>query len=316
MNPHDPLAADTRGRADLIRVLFATVATFSLASALQVQERLTTWMQSFEHWQLDELPLALTSLSIGLAWYAWRRRREADALLARNRELAQRLMRVQDEERRALARDLHDELGQHCTALRIESTVMSRSTDPVQVAAAARRAAESAEHLHAGVRGMLKRLRPAELDELGLAAALRALCDACRARSGLRCGADLPTELPPLGEELHNALYRVAQEGLNNVERHARATCAELRLTIEPDAVVLEVLDDGRGIPAMSRPHGLGLLGVAERAAALGGQVAVHRLPGAGTALRLTLPRLARADQPVAADNRSPLTVATQGAAA
>ncbi len=281
-----------RARSDLAWVLAAAAATFVLAGRIGLQERLSALTLPFERWQVDELPLTLLVLSLGLAWYAWRRRGEAARLLAHNRELAQRLIQVQDAERLALARELHDELGQHCTALRIEATVIERARDPAQAAAAAQRAASSAELLHEGVRRLLRRLRPAELDELGLAAALRSLCDSWESRSRLRCTLVLQGELKGLGEALDTALFRVTQEALSNVVRHAHADEVRIELRATPAALVLTVQDDGRGLPAARRHEGLGLLGAAERAAALGGRFEATTAPGGGTCLRMTLPRL------------------------
>src|SRR5450631_3145857 len=139
-------------RTDFGWVLLATLLTFALSSKLELQEHIASAAARFEAWQLDELPLTLTVLSLGLAWYAWRRRREAARLLAHNRELAQQLIAVQDNERVALARELHDELGQHCTAIRLEAAYIQRSRDGAEITAAAQRTASTAELLHLGVR--------------------------------------------------------------------------------------------------------------------------------------------------------------------
>ena len=279
-------------RSEFAWVLAATALTFVLSSALELHEKLATLAARFETWQIDELPLTLTALALSLAWYAWRRRAEAARLLAHNRELAQQLIAVQENERLALARELHDELGQHCTAIRIEAAYIQRSRDVAQVAAAAQRAAAAAELLYESVRRLLRRLRPAELDELGLVAALQSLCEACEARSGVRCGFQHDGEPIAPGEAIDTAVYRVTQEALSNVVRHAQAASVRVELTVARGALALQVADDGRGFDPSTRTRGLGLLGAAERAAALGGQFEALSAPGTGTRVCMRLPLL------------------------
>jgi signal transduction histidine kinase len=278
-------------RSDALWVALATAGAFFLAGRLELQERLAVLTANWEAWQMDELPTTLVVLSASLAWYAWRRRREAAALLLHNRELAQRLLQLQDQERLSIARELHDELGQHCTALRMEAAYLGRVQEPAQVNAAARRVASSAELLHEGVRRLLRRLRPAELDELGLPAALRSLCDSWESRSCLRCTLTLPGAVQSLGETLDTAVYRVAQEALSNAMRHAHAQHVRVTLDVQADHVTLSVEDDGCGIDLTRSTRGLGLLGAAERAAVLGGEFEVSGTPGAGSCVRLHIPR-------------------------
>jgi glucose-6-phosphate-specific signal transduction histidine kinase len=278
-------------RHDALWVVLLPLLAFLVAGRFELQEKLTALTARWETWQLDELPLALLALSASLAWYAWRRRREAAEMLLHNRELAQRLLQLQDQERMAIARELHDELGQHCTALRMEAAYLARVQDTAQVHGAARRVASSAELLHEGVRRLLRRLRPAELDELGLPAALRSLCDSWESRSCLRCTLTLTGAAQSLGDVLDTALYRVTQEALSNAVRHAHAQHVHITLDVQPDSVRLCVHDDGCGIDLTRSTRGLGLLGASERAAALGGRFEIAGTPGAGTRLQLLLPR-------------------------
>lgn len=288
--PGPTLAPVRAGRSDLLWVVLLPVATFVLASRFEVYERVSHLALRLEKWQVDEIPLALLVLSVTLAWYAWRRRNEAARLLARNRELTQQLIAVQDRERQALARELHDELAQHCTAIRIEATYIQRAQSLEQIGAAARRAASSAELLQAGVRRLLRRLRPAELDELGLVAAMQSLCDDWAARSGVACRFRPQGQLRGCGEAMDTTIYRVAQEALVNVMRHAQATQVEIALVATPASVVLHVQDDGRGLAADAPAQGFGLLGATERAAALGGSFETRSAPGCGTQVRMHLP--------------------------
>jgi glucose-6-phosphate-specific signal transduction histidine kinase len=326
-------------RRDFLGVVALTLLIFVLSVALQLNERLAGWMIRFEAWQVDELPLSLVVLGVGLAWFAWRRQTDAQALLAQNRELAQQLIAVQESERVALARELHDEMAQHCTAIRIESAYMQRAQLSLQgmlsnagptaiaeasparpieancvtaqiesicaaaqiesICAAAQRAAQTAEQLQHSLRGLLRRLRPPELDELGLVAALQAMCQAWQVRTGVVCVFAAEGQWPVNGAgsttTRDTALYRVAQEALSNVMRHAQARQVRMSLNFDgQDGLALTVSDDGCGFEHGVTKPGLGLRGAQERAAIFGGQLQLSSAPGLGTSLRLHLPHLQR----------------------
>jgi len=298
-------AVDALARHDLLLVAALTLVTFALACVFELHELLGGVTARFERWQLDELPVAAGVLCVGLAWCAMRgkraalaelqRRRAAESagvrLLAHNRELAQQLIGVQESERRALARELHDELGQHCSAIRVEAACMLHAHDMTEMAAAAGRTAANADALYASVRSLLRRLRPAELDELGLLAALQSLCEAWEARSGVACVLHHDGPLDGLGEHIDTALYRVAQEALTNVLKHAGASQVKVSLQRPVHGEVqLQVSDDGCGFDTTRPTDGLGLLGAGERAAALGGRLQVSSTAGRGTRLRLAVP--------------------------
>ncbi len=292
-------------RADLWVVAGLTLATFVLSCVFELSEALTRLTRPLEMWQLDELPIALLALAVGLAWYALRRATQARAelrmrvqaqaqtltLLAHNRELAQQLLGVQEAERRVLARELHDELGQHCHAIRVDAAFMQRCEDAEQSRAAVLRTAATAQALLGNVRSLLRRLRPAELDELGLIAALQSLCEAWEERSHIACVFRHAGSLEGLGENIDTALYRVTQEGLTNVQRHAQAHQVRIHLQRSAPAIIeLCIEDDGLGFDPQVDTQGLGLLGATERAAALGGQLQVQSKPRLGTKLRLLIP--------------------------
>lgn len=300
-------AAPSPWRSDLWWVLAATIGCYVLASALDLHETFFHWVARYEHWQADELPLSFTVLSSGLAWYAWRRRRDAlaelqlrvqaqaqaDTLLAHNRELARQLIALQESERRALARELHDELGQGCSALRVETAFLRRcaAEDRAGQLAAAARADAAASALYGSVRDLLRRLRPASLDTLGLVAALQDLAGAWAQRSGVRCIFTHEGELQALDDAVNITVYRVAQEALNNVLRHAAADTVRLVLArTASDGLYLSVHDNGRGMDLAAATRGLGLLGATERAAMLGGELALRNEAGLKLSLRIPLP--------------------------
>ena len=313
----DPPAPRATWRADLWIVAAATLACYVIASALELQESLSHRLARYEHWQADEIPMSLTVLAFGLAWYAFRRRQESQRLLAsrlsaeariadllaHNRELAQQLISLQENERRALARELHDELGQGCTAIRVETAWLRHcaANDHAGMLAAAGRADAAAGALYHLVRDMLHRLRPPNLDALGVDAALQALCETWQERTGVVCEWRRVGASDSLGDVVNVTLYRVTQEALTNVTRHAAAQRVQVTLMRErADEIVLEIADDGRGMAADAANSGLGLLGATERAAAVGGTLSVTSPAGAGVRLRLCIPLPAapRADVP------------------
>lgn len=303
----DASSPQRRWRRDLIWVALATVATYALSIAFEVHERYVAWVARYEHWEVDELPLTLAVLACGLAWVALRRRHEAEdalrrraaaeshvaALLAHNRELSQGLIALQESERRALARELHDEFGQRCSAIRAEVSWLRHSAagDRAGMLAAAERADVAAQDLYALVRDLLRRLRPAELDALGLVAALQAQCEAWEERTGIACVFH-PDGLDEAYDDAVNVtVYRVVQEALTNVMRHARASSVKVLLSArEPAVLCLTVQDDGRGMDVGAASRGLGLLGATERAAAVGGVLEVRSTLGTGVRLELRIP--------------------------
>jgi len=295
-----------RWRIDLAVVVALTVGCYAVSVALELNEWMSHTLARYERWQADELPLSLTVLAAGLAWFALRRRREAQAelqlreqaearvtgLLHHNRELAQRLISLQERERRALARDLHDEVGQACSAIRVELAFIRHCEGALRegIAEAAERAEGRALRLYTLVHDVLSRLRPANLETLGLVAALQELCESWEERSGTSCVFHHEGLAQPLGEAIDIAVYRVTQEALTNVTRHAQASAVRVRLVRADDTLTLTVQDDGRGVDAVRASAGLGLLGATERAAALGGTLAVRSAPGTGVLVTLQLP--------------------------
>ena len=292
--------------ADLLLVVASTAVVFAIAAWLELYEAFSRWISPFERYQADELPFALLILAAGLSWYAFRRWREARAelamrvtaetrvgeLLAHNRELAQQLIALQESERRALARELHDELGQSCNAIRVEAAFIQRCRpeDHAGMVAAAVRVGAVAESLYAIVRGMLRRLRPANLDELGLVAAVQELCESWEERSRIPCVFHSDGVLDDLGDATNIAIYRVAQEALSNVMRHAHASNVRIGLSVTSSGQVqLTIQDDGIGMNVGAAHRGLGLLGAAERVAALGGRLDIDSRPGEGTRLTMRL---------------------------
>lgn len=216
-----------------------------------------------------------------------RRKRDETKL----RELAVALLNAREEEGKRIARELHDELGQAMTALQLdlgwlERKLPSEAAELHQRLAAARALVDENLQL---ARRLSSELRPSLLDDLGLPAAIGWLCRDFERRAAIPCTLDVPESPGALTEPQSTALFRVLQEALTNVARHARAERVAVQLDLGPGGAVLSVDDDGAGIPE-GAPHGLGILGMRERLRAVGGELEIERRPGGGTAVRARLP--------------------------
>lgn len=205
------------------------------------------------------------------------------------RALSQRLVESQELERKKLSRELHDEVGQILTALRVQMGQI----EPAGEASAAhlQQASALADRSLRSVREMARGLRPAMLDDLGLGPAVNWLCRDVSRNTSLDVSVQLEGEFSGLTESQRTCLYRVVQEALTNCVKHAGATTARVLLHDSPRDVVLTIQDSGIGFAAGSS-GGIGLLGMRERVEELEGEFAVVSSPGSGTVIRAILPKV------------------------
>jgi signal transduction histidine kinase len=245
--------------------------------------------------------------AIGNAFLLEETRRHAEQLAAgeaelrsyaeRLRALSMRLVEVQEAERKRIAAELHDRVGQTLTALSISLNVL-KARLPADAAIAVQPQIEDGlglvESTAEGIREVIADLRPAVLDDYGLPAALRWHAEQFEQRTGIatRVVADASIRLPPASEA---AIYRIAQEALTNVAKHAKASVAEVRLMASAKTVSLTVTDDGKGFDPSAGPMvdhlGWGLMIMRERAEALGGWFALESAPGEGARVEVAIPR-------------------------
>lgn len=213
------------------------------------------------------------------------------------RELAKRIVTVQEEERRRVSRELHDEAGQSLTALKLSLEMIHAELPPAleTIDQSLAEAIELTDETMERIRRLAHGLRPPALDALGLHTALEGLCCEFANRAGLEMVYE-GCELPRLPDTLTISLYRFAQEALTNVIKHANANRVEVSLWRQGDQLCLMVADDGRGLPTEERPptlsdsSGLGLVGMTERLMLLGGQLKIESQPGEGTRLTAYAP--------------------------
>ncbi len=198
-----------------------------------------------------------------------------------------RALLAQEAERRRIAQELHDEVGQSMTAILL---VLKRAADDAQepLRGELHQAQEITRDSLDEVRRLVRRLRPGVLDDLGLISALTSLTQDFATHAGLYVARRFDTDLPALAPETELVLYRVAQESLTNAARHAEASRVEVSLRRVGDAVELEIADDGRGIEAAC--EGAGIRGMRERALLAEATLDLTSRPGSGTRIRLTAP--------------------------
>jgi two-component system sensor histidine kinase UhpB len=214
-----------------------------------------------------------------------------DRLERERRHSGRRALAAQENERRRLARELHDEIGQTLTGVVLQLEALQRSA-PLALQEAIGDAQETARAGVEEMREIARGLRPPALDEFGLRSALVSLAAQVTDRSGIRVRSRLSEHLPALAPEQDLAIYRVAQESLTNVARHADARDVELSLAVtDTGDVRLRVHDDGRGIAAHDASGGgTGLAGMRERALLIGGRLAIAAADSGGTEVELTVP--------------------------
>jgi signal transduction histidine kinase/ligand-binding sensor domain-containing protein len=234
-----------------------------------------------------------------LAVLSMRRRRERrlegearTELNERLRELTRRLMTSQEDERRNISRDLHDDLGQLLTVTTMQIELAEGLEDHEQRHSALQLATRSTRQAMDSVRNLAAQIRPTLLDDLGLETAVNATLDDYAASTGLTLERDVVFEHAELSDNVASHVFRIVKESLTNVVRHAHAEKVSLRLEVTAHAIDFLVQDDGDGFdPEISTDiHGIGLLGMRERAEALGGTFVIETQPGQGTSLHVTIP--------------------------
>jgi two-component system sensor histidine kinase UhpB len=212
----------------------------------------------------------------------------------RLRTFSSRLQDVREEERTAIARELHDELGQAMTGLRMDLAMCSDKLPDGRADLQERlsQMIRLADENIALVQSISSQLRPPVLDVLGLGPAVEWLVEELARRSDLEFDLGLASEDIDLDPKSSIAAFRVVQEALTNVIRHAQAKKVRIRLSTFEDQLVAEIADDGVGIPAdaIDHPRSIGLLGMSERAIAQGGSLEIEGEVGAGTRVLLALP--------------------------
>jgi PAS domain S-box-containing protein len=269
------LYANARGFFDTEQMLQLDDLAMDIAFALELHERET------ERQRID------------------RALRDSEARLkdsmAELHAVSTRLNEAREQERVKMARDIHDHLGQALTALKMDVAEIRRRLSSGDTALVEKRLVEMSALIDTSVddvRRVAAELRPVVLDDLGFISAIRAYFIDVERRGNIRCVLSTTLSDLKMPDDRATALFRILQEALTNVVRHAEAQRVEVGLTADAGSVRLVVHDDGRGIPATEarNPRALGLVGMRDRALLFGGDVIVTGLPGEGTTITVTLP--------------------------
>lgn len=206
------------------------------------------------------------------------------------REAARRIVDAHESERLRIAQELHDEVGQTLTAVLLQLSRLQERL-PAELCDELNEAQDAARASLEDVRRIATDLRPEALKDLGLASALATLSDGFGRRTGLHVDRRIQTPMPQLNGEAELVVYRIAQEALTNVARHAGSNTAQLTVQTHADRLVLTVRDHGRGMPSRDAVDGNGMRGMQERASLVGAELRIQApADGSGTELRLELP--------------------------
>jgi signal transduction histidine kinase len=285
-------------RRSLIGSLSKRLQDINVENLRLAQRRLNDSQRESRYW-LRRLTYSVLILSAIVAilsvWWIFRLERRARAAETELRQLSQKLVQTQEAERKALSRELHDQVGQMLTALRVEISNLGRigSSDPERLQLHVTQAKQVAEGAMKTVRDLAMGLRPSMLDDLGLGAALGWQTREFSRLNGVPANLKLDGPLDSLSEEARTSLFRIVQEALTNITRHAKATRVDISLQANDEMVELKVVDDGGGMDtAAARRTGLGLLGMEERVRELHGELNIESDIGHGTVVRVSIPVL------------------------
>jgi len=301
-------------RRDILLIVVVAIVAAFICAKYNLSEAMLNWTRPFERLQLDELPAVLLVIAISLIWFSSRRYFEAnrqlrlrrivearlEEALAENQRLAQQYVDMQEYERKALARDLHDELGQYLNAIKLDAvSIREAALGQPAINTVARAMIANIDRVYGVVTGLIRQLRPVGFDDLGVSAALEHCVNEWRSRlPSTAIEMSMSGEFGSLDETRGLALYRLVQEALTNIARHSRATNVEIRIAagrvvdLRPYVEIL-IADNGAGADMRVRRTGLGLVGMRERVSALGGSIALASEPGAGFKVEASLPMTA-----------------------
>ncbi|MEP6546115.1 MAG: ATP-binding protein [Gammaproteobacteria bacterium] len=313
MNPKDEGDSGRKmsvRRDILLIVVIAIIAAF-LCAKYNLSEALLKWTRPLERLQLDEAPAVLLVIAVCLIWFSSRRYFEAKRqlrlrrsvevrlaeALAENQRLAQQYVDMQEHERKALARDLHDELGQYLNAIKLDAlSIREGACDLPVVDRASQAMITNIDRMYGVVTGLIRQLRPVGLDDLGVAAALEHCVNEWRLRlPHATIDVSISGDFENMTETAGLVIYRLVQEALTNIARHADATRVEIRVTsarsaTSDESIEILIADNGRGTDMKVPRSGLGLVGMRERVSALGGSIVLASELGAGFKIVASVP--------------------------
>ena len=276
-------------RVDTLLVGFACMLALITAMGMQVRPFTYLWVSLY-----TGVAVAVLSISLTLRLEKKYRAEHEAALSAKEdlRRLSARLVAAQEQERQTLSRELHDQVGQTLTAIKIDVARAEQSLLPSQkdVGERLQRARLGADETLEIIRRMSMLLRPSMLDDLGLSAALGWYTKQFSASTAIRVSLNDDGSADLLPDSGKISLYRIVQEALTNCARHSEARSILIVLASEEDRYVMRIEDDGQGFTPAHQAKGIGLIGIEERVAEMGGTLTLDSKPGAGTRIRISIP--------------------------
>jgi len=241
------------------------------------------WASNYEEsLDIDELPIGLLASLATLLWLSERRIYESNILMKQNHALLQRVLEVQETERKRIAQDLHDDLGQYLNAIKAQATsLLLDNASSADTRMTAQRIADTADYSYEAARQMMHSLRPVALDELGLAAALEHLVETWSSAQGTsdkltKYQIKIHNNIDQFAEHINIGIFRIVQESLTNIAKHANASFVDLSIVCFDNSLKLSIKDDGVGFDMSKPKKGFGLMGITERAEALGGTLTIN----------------------------------------
>lgn len=277
---------------DALWVLIAFLSTYATSSYFNFSDHYYLWARQYEkNIDIDELLPALLVSLMALLWFAKQRMNESKLFINNNHALLHRILEVQEDERKKIARDLHDDLGQYLSAIKAQANCLLLDTSGSEsIKKTAKNIVSSADYAYHATRDLISALRPVALDELGLSDALEHLLDSWRAvnkNDGQRvCGlnkANKPIDyhmqiegnINNYSESLNISIFRIVQEALTNIAKHAHAKSVQIGIKGNPNYLSLAIMDDGVGFDTSKQNFGYGLLGIAERVESINGKLKI-----------------------------------------
>ena len=278
---------------DSVWVPIAFLSAYAISSHFNFSDNYYIWARQYEQGlDIDELLPALLASLVALLWFAKRRINESKILIKKNHALLQRILEVQEDERKRIARDLHDDLGQYLSAIKAQAAgLLVDASSSVDVQLTAKSITLSADHAYHTTHNLIRTLRPVALDDLGLSAALEHLLDTWRSISTetMQSVARLDKTSQPTNYQLHIhgdihsyheavniTVFRIVQEALTNIAKHARAQAVLIDIESKAHYLTIAITDDGVGFDVSKKNSGYGLLGIAERVEALAGCMEIN----------------------------------------
>src|SRR4030088_2870061 len=275
-------------RVDTLIVGFACMLALITAMGLQVRPFTYLWVSLYTG-------VAVAILSVSLTGRLEKQYRdEHEATLAAKQDLQRlsaRLVAAQEQERQTLSRELHDQVGQALTAIKIDVARAEQGLNPAQtdLIERLRRARQGAEQTLEIIRRLSMLLRPSMLDDLGLSAALGWYAKQFSASTSIRVSLNEDGSADQLLNAHRTSLYRIVQEALTNCARHSEAQSVLIKLGIEDHRYIVHIEDDGKGFVPAHEARGIGLIGIEERVAEMGGTLDLNSVLGAGTKILISI---------------------------